>query len=55
MYKFENLTNKIVEKNPSRVKAKGKKLRQGRQSDDGKKCSESSSDSKAELEKQTRH
>ena len=55
MYKFENLTNKIVEKNPSRVKAKGKKLRQRRQSDEGKKCSEPSSDSKAELEKQTRH
>ena len=55
MYKFENLTNKIVGKNPSRVKAKGKKLRQRRQSDDGEISSERSSDSKGELEKQTRH
>ena len=55
MYKFENLTNKIVEKNPSRVKAKGKKLRQRRQSDDEKISSEPSPDSKGELEKQTRH
>ena len=55
MYKFESLTNNIVGKNPSKVKAKGKKLRQRRHSDDGKKSSEPSSDSKGELEKQTRH
>ena len=34
MSKFQNLTSKIVEKSPSRVQAKGKKLRKGRQSDD---------------------
>ena len=33
MSKFENLTSKIVEKCPSRAKAKGKRLRKGRQSD----------------------
>ena len=44
------MTNKIVEKNPSRVKAKRKRLRKGRQSDDGKAISEPSSDSESELE-----
>ena len=34
MSKFENLTDKIVEKSPSRAKAKGKRLRKSRQSDD---------------------
>ena len=33
MSKFENLTSKIVEKSPSRAKAKGKRFRKGRQSD----------------------
>ena len=54
MSKFENLTNKKVEKSPSRAKAKGKKLRKGRQSDDGKASSAPSSDSGGELEEQTR-
>ena len=36
MSKFENLTNKIVRESPSRAKAKGQRLRKGRQSDDGK-------------------
>ena len=48
------MTNKIVEKYPSRVKAKGKRLRKGRQSDDGKASSEPSSDSEGELEEQIR-
>ena len=34
MSKFENLTSKIVEKTPSRAKAKAKRLRKVRQSDD---------------------
>ena len=34
MSKFENLTNKIVEKSPSRAKAKRKRRRKGRQSND---------------------
>ena len=34
MYKFEDLASKIPEKSPSRAKAKGKRLRKGRQSDD---------------------
>ena len=54
MSKFENLTNKIVEQSPSRAKAKGKRLRKGRQSDDGKASSEPSSDSEGELEEQIR-
>ena len=54
MSKFENLANKIVEKSPSRAKAKGKRLRKGRQSDDGKASSEPSSDSEGELEEQIR-
>ena len=37
MSKFENLTDKTVEKSPSRAKAKGKRLKNVRQSDDGKK------------------
>ena len=39
MSKFENLTSKIVENSPSRAKAKGKRLRRGRQSDDDEKAS----------------
>ena len=54
MSKFENLTNKIVEKSPSRAKAKGKRLRKGIQSDDGKASSEPSSDSEGEPEEQIR-
>ena len=54
MSKFENLINKIVEKSPSRAKTKGKKLRKGTQSDDGKASSEASSDSEGELEEQIR-
>ena len=48
MSKFENLTSKIVEKIPSRAKAKEKRLGKGRQSDDGRASSESSSDSESE-------
>ena len=54
MSKFENLTNKIVEKSLSRTKAKGKRLRKSRQSDDGEASSEPSSDSEGELEGQIR-
>ena len=54
MPKFKNLTNKIVEKSPSRAKAKEKRLRKGRQSDDGKANSEPSSDSEGKLEEQIR-
>ena len=54
MSKFENLTNKIVEKSLSRTKTKGKRLRKSRQSDDGKASSEPSSDSEGELEEQIR-
>ena len=54
MSKFENLANKIVEKSPSRAKAKGKRLRKGIQSDDGKASSEPSSDSEGEPEEQIR-
>ena len=39
MSKFENVTSKIVENSPSRAKAKGKRLRRGRQSDDDEKAS----------------
>ena len=54
MTKFKNLTNKIVGKSHSRTKAKGKSLRKGRQSDDGKASSEPSWDSKGEPEEQIR-
>ena len=54
MSKFETLTNKIVEKSPSRANAKGNRLRKGRQSDDGRTGSEASSDSEGELEEQIR-
>ena len=47
---FENLTSKIVEKSPSRAKAKAKRLRKGRQSDDWRASSEPLSDSESELE-----
>ena len=50
-FKFENLTNKIVEKDPSRAKATGKRLRKDRQSDGGKASSEPSSDA-GELDEQ---
>ena len=52
MCKFENLTNKMVEKSPSRAKTKGKRLRKCRKSDDGRASSEPSSDSEGELEEQ---
>ena len=54
MSKFENLASKIVEKSPSRAKAKGKRLSKGRQSDDGRASSELSSDSESELKEQVR-
>ena len=54
MSKFETLTNKIVEKSPSKAKAKGNRLRKGRQSDDGRTSSEPSSDSEGEFEEQIR-
>ena len=54
MSKFETLTNKIVEKSPSKAKAKGNRLSKGRQSDDGRASSEPSSDSEGEFEEQIR-
>ena len=54
MSKFENLANKIVEKSPTRAKAKEKRLMKGRKSDDGKASSEPSSVSEGELEEQIR-
>ena len=54
MSKFENLTNKIVEKSPSTAKVKEKRLRKGRQSNDGKASSEPLSDSEGKLEEQIR-
>ena len=42
----------MVEKSSSRAKAEGKRVRKGRQSDDGKASSEQSSDSEGELEQQ---
>ena len=54
MPKFENLTNKIVEKSLSRAKAKGKRLRKGRQCADGTASSEPSSDWEGKLEEQIR-
>ena len=50
MSQFENLTSKIVEKSPSRAKAKAKRLRKGRQSDDWRASSEPLSDSESEFE-----
>ena len=44
-FTFENLTNKIVEKSPSRDKATMKRLRKDKQSDGGKASSEPLSDS----------
>ena len=49
MSKLENLTKKIVGKSPSRAKAKEKKLRKGRKSDDDRASSETLSDSEGEL------
>ena len=55
MSKFENLTNKIGEKSPSRAKAKDKRLREGRQSNDERESpTEFSSDSESELGEQVR-
>ena len=54
MSKFENLTSKIVEKSPSRAKAKGKRLRKGRQSVDKRASCEPSSESESDLEEQVR-
>ena len=50
MSQFENLTSKIVEKGPSRAKAKEKRLRKGRQSDDWRASSKPLSDSESKLE-----
>ena len=50
MSQFENLTSKIVEKSPSRAKAKEKRLRKGRQSDDRRASSKPLSDSESKLE-----
>ena len=47
--KFENLTNEIKQKSPTKAKAKGKRLRKGRPSDDRIASSETSSDSEIEL------
>ena len=52
MSQFENLTSKIVEKSPSRAKAKEKRLRKGRQSDDWRASSKPLSDSESKLEEQ---
>ena len=54
MSKLENLTRKIEEKRPSTTKLKTKRLRKGRQSDDGRASSEPSSDSEGKLEEQVR-
>ena len=55
MSKFENLTSKIVGKGPSSAKAKEKRLRKCRQSDNDVKASlKPSSDSESELEEQVR-
>ena len=51
MSKFENLTGIIVERSPSRIKAKRKILRKGRQYDDERASFELSSDSESKLEK----
>ena len=51
MSKFENLTGIIVEKSASRIKAKRKRLRKGRQYDDERASFELSSDSESKLEK----
>ena len=55
MSKFQNVTSKIVEKSPSRAKAKGKMFTKGGQSGDGGASSaELSSNSESELEEQVR-
>ena len=54
MSKFKNLTKKIVEKSPSRAKTKGKRLKKGRQSDDGKASAEPSWDWEGEPKEQIR-
>ena len=51
MSKFENLTGIIVEKSSSRIKAKRKILRKGRQYDDERASFELSPDSESKLEK----
>ena len=50
MSKFEDLTNKIVRKNPSRAEAKRKRLRKGRKSDDKRERSEPSSESESKFQ-----
>ena len=52
MTKLENLTSKIVEKSPSRAKAKEESIRKGRQSDVERASSELLSNSESELEEQ---
>ena len=55
MSKFENLTSKIVEKSLSRARAKGKRLRKYKQSDDVKASFAGlASDSESALEEQVR-
>ena len=54
MSKFEDLTNKIVRKNPSRAEAKRKRLRKGRKSDDKRERSERSSESESKFQEQVR-
>ena len=54
MSKFENLTTKIVKQSPSRTKAKRKRLRKGRQSDDERASSEPTLDSESEPGEQAR-
>ena len=49
MSKFETLTNKIVEKSPSKAKAKGNRLSKGRQSDDGRGISDHNTTRESEL------
>ena len=50
IFKSEDLTGKILEKSPSRVKAKGKRLKIGTQSDDERGSSKPSSERDSELE-----
>ena len=54
MFKFEDLTNKIAEKSPSKAMATGKTLRKGRPFDAMRASSETSSESESELEEQER-
>ena len=54
MPKFEDLTSKAVEKGPFTAKAKEKRLRKVRQSDDERRSSETSSVSESKLEEQVK-